>query len=291
MHLSRPGLAALGTLSAALLLTGASLAELPPTPPSDTSVDVVVSEGFCEEGFFPVSCSAGFESVDFVTVTNIPGNFCDGPDFTSDEGITCQIDEGGNVSWSFDPDNANSNVEAIVPAAIQSVILSTCYASGSPGVGYTYLYGPLGVSADDNLKLFAPIDGYLQVRPSDVRFCYKDPDIFEPTGLASTPPIPTCDSSACPTEPIASFLVEVSRLRDADGDILQPEAALDEETCVCSPSDEPLEQCDPAAGEGSPNACRDGTAGGPGQVTRLDQWNGDPYFCRTVNGTRRCWAY
>ena len=109
--------------------------------------------------------------------------------------------------------------------------------------------------------------------------------------------MPTCDTTtACPGGSIGdeTFLVEVTPLRGPDGEILQPELSLDESTCVCGPvADEivGLEPCDPSAGEGTPNACRDAGAGGPGQVTRIDQQNGDPYFCRTVNGVRRCWAY
>lgn len=277
-------------------MTYSEPAPLPDGQLSNEAVSVIPSiEKYCDEG--PLAeCGTGLERISF--------EFDDGSCYGRYFGpITCNVDvDTDTVKWSLE-----SNPSAPPPPfAIDSVILESCFkyeapdeSSGDRSIFYTYKYeSPYGANTDRNLGFYKPDNThwstYSADAPMHISFCYNSQPNAETPGVAV---IPACaDTTVCPSDENSeeTYLVEVSRLRDAEGLVLQPPAALDEETCVCRSAndpDDPLTQCDPAAGEGDPNACRDVDADGPGQVTRLDQWNGDPYFCTTVNGRRMCWAY
>ncbi len=299
----------LGLAMAGLLVSSSVFGQIYPNPPSENSVAVDVyaeDQSFlCGEvgGVEAANCSAGLVSVNFSAFAEDTVRYCsplsDQSVYPSAEGIICQIDQNGTVSWSLVPVSAPGQ-EVIVPNSISSVIVSQCqfgYESERPdrARAYTYFYGPVGVGKDTDLKLFSDGDGFFQINPYDVTFCYPDPDeVTENPALSAAPPIPVCetassfDDAAGTTEKV---IFEPKVLRSDDGTVQQPPSMPNEQTCVVTPDDEPLTQCDPSAGEGDPNACRDPSSGGPGQVTRIDQWNGDPYFCRTLNGIRTCWAY
>ena len=259
------------------------------------SVSEEVSEGSVAE------CGTGLKRAVFSVFDNETEIVCEPLFFPpTDLGISCTTN-GDSVEWSLESGREEP------PFAIDSVILEDFFPFEDCGecfedrsIFYTYQYeSPYGASTDANIAFYAPEDlswsDYLPATPRYVAFCYSDQPNAATPGVAEIPVCPA-DTAGCSTAILGddtSVLVEVIPLRDSDGDIVQPAAAPNEDTCVCSSSitPEPLAQCDPGAGEGEPNACRDPSQGGPGQVTRLFQQNGDPYFCTTQNGRRRCWSY
>ena len=110
-------------------------------------------------------------------------------------------------------------------------------------------------------------------------------------------------------------LIDFKPLRERINGQLVPAAftdddgALDPRSCFCTGGDPSvtnltaLFQCDdslPAANGNNPSSFDTPTAAGgactvnpaPGtKVELIGEQSNDPYFCRTVNGTRRCWRY
>ena len=309
-------------------LSSAAIGEVPPRQFSEEAADIIpnieyvnscvdyIGEGELSLPVPRASCSEGLTDKVFIVFppfnddvaasagvsgSYLPYSVCsrsDDPSTASSEGITCTIDSQGpdgvgTVSWTLDPADTIASLDDAPPpnppTAINSVILENCQQSeGAMVTTYNHVYGPFGATRDAGLTMFLRdyyFDEFIRSEPLFVTFCYGDANTPQEVVTAE---IPTCaDTAVCP-DPVndndETYLVEVSRLRDAEGKTLQPQAALDEDTCVCNPvGDEPLTQFDPAA-------IRDPDEG-PGQVTRMDQWNGDPYFCTTLNGRRYCWAY
>lgn len=288
----------LGLATLLAIVVPSAHAQISPFPGevSDEAISLIPSievVDFCGEGLFDItaSCGSGLTAQSFVTFSDVtppPGiGFCFGSEF-SEQGISCQIEEDGTVSWTLQSGEGT-------PDAINSVILERC-DFGEPNVRgvFSYLYEPppFGATTDSNLSMFLPdIEiGFQQVVPTFVTFCFNQQEIV---GTPATSQVPVCppDAGVCGQNPMSdnSYLVEVTQLRDDDGEVVQPSTALDEDTCVCST--DTVTQCDPAAGEGEPNACRDPGEGGAGNVVRLFQHSSDPYFCTTLNGRRVCWAY
>lgn len=187
-------------------------------------------------------------------------------------------------------------------------------------------YYSSGVNDDFNIKVLGADKTPLPV--VEFALCAKsvetegtplNPVTFDLTiprcGTESTPASP----SACP-HPSASdnqddpylsskeiVLVKYIPLKIGD-DAARFAAPVDERTCFCTGGDptvaeiENLVQCDdeadaydpedaPALGENVPGgSCTLKVAPGA-KVQQVTELENDPYFCRTINGRRVCWAY
>lgn len=159
------------------------------------------------------------------------------------------------------------------------------------------IYPAGGVTADANMTL--PVNGQPQVI-SAISLCYGLGNSAPPPPVAST--VKSCN--------IDNVLDQTGVMCPATGRALVCNFELDlpfyglnnqDSCCVCNTGGE-LPECDPAAVAGAPNACTLTTAekaaleaanGTPveTEVTTHIELNNDPYFCTTVGGIRKCYAY
>lgn len=184
-----------------------------------------------------------------------------------------------------------------------------------------------GAGQKQDWGLTAPLDGGGSLQTiSEFALCYGLP---QTTGTPATNIdfsliIPRCGSAGTPVAPKACpdpggagygdskeiVLVNYIRLRD-DADVpVTQDQPIDPRSCFCTGGHidvqaiENLVQCDdslPAfdATSSDPPLTKDKTPGetctvkpAPGtKVEAVTQLESDPYFCRTINGRRTCWAY
>lgn len=272
-----------------------------PTRPSEKSVAVIPQVDTLQIVGPVASCGDGFTTTQFsrgdcIDIEQLGLNI--------KNGIRCDFvssNDGPSINWF--PDSSRDNI----PPTVDFVIVEGgCVDQDYGGacnldltinprtVADLFVYGNFGESlGDTGLTVCDAGEGgnCNPVLPEFVTVCSGQAD----NQTVETSEIPVCtDPGLCPPAAPGDqsvTLVEIVRVRDANGDLLQPEERTGD-TCACtSTPGGSLTQCDPSVADGPTSCSNQGTGDVPNQVTRVDQNKADPYFCTTLNGQRRCWAY
>jgi hypothetical protein len=247
--------------------------------------------------------SGVFASDNSATVLPAEGNVvC--ADYASNSVIlsmdTRSPDESGELTGPENPADADSTGESVFYSITGGTTLS--FSDSTTPIDYAVIksgrdvsvamYPSGGVTSDGNLTV--TVDGEDQVI-SAFSLCYALGNEAPPPPSATV--TKSCDLDAildatgiqCPTDGsralVCNFELDDPFFGTIDGSDI---------CCVCN--SDSLEECDPGAVAGEPNACPtpkgviDPTAR-PTEVTTFIELNNDPYYCITRSGRRFCYPY
>lgn len=213
---------------------------------------------------------------------------------------TTAPDVSGNVTGIENPRDADTTGECASYTLAGGTVLG--FSDATTPVDYAVLkagkkvnviiYPSGGVTSDSNMSLV--VNGET-LKIEEFSLCYGLGNAAPPEPEATV--IPRCEDLtqgggldsvgiSCPSSGVRSLVFNLeldASFYNTDG---TPTA------CVCN-SVTSLTECDPSVAAGQPNACPNPTSATklPTEVTTHIELNNDPYYCTTVAGVRKCYAY
>jgi len=206
----------------------------------------------------------------------------------------------GTLSGADNPKDADTTGESVAYTVAGGTVVG--FGSATTPIDYALLksgraisviiYPSGGVTHDANMRLtVAGVDQPITA----ISLCYGLGNVVAPP--PPPPPLATIKSCnidafldatgvSCPTNGqrtlVCNFELDKSFYGLKDGS---------DTCCVCNSGT--ATECDPSVPSGSPNACPDpaSISKTPTEVTTHIELNNDPYYCTTVSGIRKCYAY